>query len=261
MSAVKRTAERITAVMLAFFITGLCINRCPTISYSEESYDLNAMAEEIVLLVNEARTEAGLEPLYMVPYLCDVSNVRARECIVSFSHTRPDGELFITALDEGLVPYTRAAENIAAGSGTAEATFDQWRNSEGHWAAIMNPNYTHIGVGVCYERNSEYGWYWEQLFVTTDIVLENQTIPERNKIVPESSGDINGDGSVNSFDLVVINKYLSGNTELNSLQLESADMLSDGIIDENDSLALRKYILGQLDTLPVTEDVIAEICS
>lgn len=219
--------------------------------------DFPAMAEEIVILVNEAREAEGLKPVYMVPYLCDVANVRVRECIFNFSHTRPGGESFVTALDDSLVPYSKAAENIAAGSDTAEATFNQWKNSPSHWASIMNPEYTHIGVAVSYDMNSEYKYYWEQFFVATNKKLDNQTIPERYKTVPKSSGDINGDAEINTFDLIKVNQYLADDTAfLNELQISSADMLKDGAITSADAMVLRKYILGEYKTLPVTMEML-----
>ena len=219
--------------------------------------DFKAMAEEIVVLVNEARTAEGLKPLYMVPYLCDVANVRVRESIFSFSHNRPNGESFITALDDSLVPYSKAAENLAAGSYTAEETFNQWKNSPNHWRSIMNPDYTHIGVAVSYDMNSEYKYYWEQFFVATDVALNDQTIPERYKTVPKSSGDINGDAEIDTFDLITINKYLADDTAyLNDLQVESADMLDDNVITSADAMMLKKYILGEYKTLPITMEML-----
>ncbi len=219
--------------------------------------DFKAMAEEMVILVNEAREAEGLKPLYMVPYLCDVANVRCRESIFSFSHNRPDGSSFITVLDDSLVPYSKAAENLAAGSDTAEATFNQWKNSPNHWRSIMNPDYTHIGVAVSYDMNSEYKYYWEQFFVAVSGKLNDQTIPERYKTVPKSSGDINGDAEIDTFDLITVNQYLADDTAfLNDLQVESADMLKDNAITSADAMVLKKYILGEYKTLPITMEML-----
>ena len=117
MTAVKKFADKLTSVLLSLLISGMCLNILPTAdANSAEQRDFNEMADEVCILVNEARAEAGLEPLYMVPYLCGAANVRARECITLLSHTRPGGENFNTVIDGGLVPFSRAGENIAAGS-------------------------------------------------------------------------------------------------------------------------------------------------
>lgn len=256
MNKLAKLRRRILSVIAAV-ATALCFTSGFFGSAHSDKQDLDAMAEKIVILVNEARADAGLKPLYMVPYLCDVANVRARETIVKFDHDRPDGSKFYTAIDYSLVPFEKAAENLAAGSDNAEATFNQWKNSPNHWKAIMNPSYTHIGVGVTNESNSEYKYYWEQFFVAYDGKLDGQTIPERYKTVPKSSGDINGDAGIDPFDLITINQYLADDTAfLNDLQIQSADMLKDGVITSADAMVLKKYILGEYKTLPVTMEMI-----
>lgn len=248
--------KRLLSVFAAFIVSVFFTSGFFAFANNNDK-DFKALAEEMVILVNEAREEAGLKPLYMSPYLCDLAHIRARECIASFSHTRPNGDRFISVLDDSLVPYTRAGENIAAGSGDAEYTFNQWKNSPKHWAAIMNPEYTHIGVAVTYEQNSECKYYWEQFFVATPKKLDNQTIPERYKTVPKSSGDINGDEEINNFDLIPINRYIADDTYfLNNLQLESADVFKDGHITSADAVVLRKYLLGEYKTLPVTMEML-----
>lgn len=260
MSIFKKVTCRIVSFISSIVFTMCVVTSFPVVAEGEQqqAQDLNAMAVEIVVLVNQARAEAGLRPVYMVPYLNDVAKVRARECVFSFSHTRPDDTPFITALDENLVPYWRAAENIAAGYGSAEKTFEQWKNSPGHWAAIMNPNYTHLGVAVAYDENSVYKYYWQQLFVEVDDPLPGQYIPQEARAVPESIGDINSDAEVSIFDLVELNKYLAGTCELNDYELENADMLKDGVITSADAAVLRGYLLGEYDTLPMTMEMVLE---
>lgn len=257
MEHLKKYTDRIISVFMSLVITTLCMN-CPMKSEGSGEPDLKDMAEQIIVLVNEARAEEGLDPVYAVPYLCDMAYVRARECISSFSHERPDGSSFIDIVDYSLVPWASSAENIAAGMNTAEATFNQWKNSPKHWAAIMNPDYTHMGVGVAYEPNSDYQWYWEQLFVKLDSnvcpsgELNGQYFPIKYKIVPQAAGDLNGDGVIDSFDYVLLKQYLSKEVTFNPLQVESADLLMDGAITYSDAAYLRKYILGEINKLPVS---------
>lgn len=262
MSIFKKVTCRIVSFVSSMVFAMCFVLNFPVFAEGEEqqqnAVDLNSMAVEIVVLVNEARAEAGLRPLYMVPYLNDVSKVRARECVFSFSHTRLDGTSFISALDENLVPYWRAAENIAAGYSTAAQTFEQWKNSPGHWAAIMNPNYTHIGVAVAYDENSTYKYYWQQIFVEVDDPLAGQYIPREVRAVPESVGDLDSDAEVTIFDLIDINKYLAGTREFNEYELEHADLLKDGVITSADAAVLRGYLLGEYDTLPMTMEMVLE---
>ena len=269
----KRLLSKITAVVSA--VTLLCFvsdfSSTDTTAADASQDKLDSLTKTMEILINEARSELGLQPVYVVPYLCEVSALRAKETSFKFSHYRPsqaeidagvsdpnDNTLkFSTAIDLDIAPYFYCAENIAGGNATAEATFNQWKNSPSHWAAIMNPEYTHIGVAVSYDQNSAYKYYWEQFFVATDKKLDNQTIPERYKTVPKSSGDIDGDADINAFDLITINQYLADDTAfLNDLQVSSADMLKDGVITSADAMVLRKYLLGEYKTLPVTLDML-----
>lgn len=263
MLELKKSRRRVISAVSAFIFMLYCVSAFPMKSSGEEEVNYRELAEQIVVLVNEARAEEGLDPVYMVPYLCDVSYVRARETISYFSHDRPDGQSFITAMDDGLVNYSIAAENIAGGNSTPEATFEQWRNSPKHWATIMNPEYTHIGVAVTFEPNSQLKWYWEQLFVALDTgsqtSLDGQYIPERNMIVPKSSGDVNGDGEIDLYDVITIEKYLNEGEELNDLQLRSADVLADGKVNSSDVRALRYYVLGDCESLPIDSEKYTEL--
>jgi uncharacterized protein YkwD len=88
--------------------------------------------------------------------------IRAKECAVSFSHTRPDGtSCFTVGTEAGCSIY---GENIAAGYWSAEAVVTGWVNSPGHYANMVNPVFTSMGVGTYYDSSSEYGIYWTQLF-------------------------------------------------------------------------------------------------
>ena len=275
MSTVKKISGKVSAVAVAFVMLICVLASFPSRAVAEEKeMDFAAMSEELAFLINEAREDAGLEPLKIVPYLCDISHIRARECITLFSHDRPDyisdfiiddnGEKYFgfeTAIDFNLVPFIWAGENIAAGNQTPQATFDQWKDSPSHWGVIMNPNYTHLGVSVTYEENdaSNYHYYWEALFIGCGLELKNQYSPRRERVRPISTGDINGDGKIDSFDLITINKYLAQETEFNELQMESADLLKDGAVNSDDAEVLKMYLLGECDTLPMTFEMLLKI--
>lgn len=122
----------------------------------------SAFLLEVVRLVNEERAKEGLSALTLSERVQAAAMVRAAECEQSFSHTRPDGSSFSTALKEQNVTYRSAGENIAWGQRSPEEVITAWMNSSGHRANIMNPNYTTIGVG--YYKNANGTRYWCQLF-------------------------------------------------------------------------------------------------
>ena len=118
--------------------------------------------EQVVTLVNKERAKAGLNKLEMDTKLQTAAAKRAKELKTLFSHSRPDGSLCFTVLNEYNVIYMAAGENIAMGQTTPEAVMNSWMNSEGHRANILSGNFTKIGVG-CYQYNGRL--YWVQLFI------------------------------------------------------------------------------------------------
>lgn len=123
----------------------------------------DAFANQVVKLVNEERAKAGLSPLSVNSKAANAAQTRAREIEKSFSHTRPDGSSFNTALTEAGVSFRGAGENIAYGQTTPQQVMEGWMNSSGHRANILNANYTSIGVG--HYKNGAGVDYWTQLFI------------------------------------------------------------------------------------------------
>lgn len=128
----------------------------------EESNEEDTLAEQVVKLVNEERAKRGLSPLTIETNIEAAALVRAKETEVSFSHTRPNGSSFSSALKEQGVSYQGAGENIAWGQKSPEAVMQAWMNSDGHRANILNAKFTKIGVG--YYQNGQGTNYWTQLF-------------------------------------------------------------------------------------------------
>lgn len=121
-----------------------------------------SFARQVVDLVNQERAKEGLSPLSIDEKAVSAAQVRAREIETSFSHTRPNGSSFSTALTESGASYRGAGENIAWGQKTPEEVMKGWMNSPGHRANIMNEKFTSIGVG--YYQNAKGVNYWTQLF-------------------------------------------------------------------------------------------------
>ena len=117
---------------------------------------------QVVNLVNQERAKAGLSPVTADTSIQAAAQVRAKEIEKSFSHTRPDGSSFSTALTQQGVTYRGSGENSAWGQKTPEQVMNGWMNSDGHRANILNKNFTKIGVG--YHQNASGTNYWTQLF-------------------------------------------------------------------------------------------------
>jgi uncharacterized protein YkwD len=51
-------------------------------------------------------------------------------------------------------------EDLGAGYATANAILAGWQGSAAHNAVLLNPNYNAIGIGLVFDPNSTYKWYW-----------------------------------------------------------------------------------------------------
>lgn len=137
------------------------INEPETDNSTPDSEALS-FAEQVVALVNAERAKVGVGALTLDKEIEAAALVRAKEIETSFSHARPDGRSFSTALTDAGITFRGAGENIAWGQRSPEEVVNAWMNSEGHRANILNAKFTKIGVG--YYRNSAGRNYWTQLF-------------------------------------------------------------------------------------------------
>ncbi len=129
---------------------------------SQPDTETLSFPEQVVKLVNEERTKAGLSEVTLDKNMEAAALTRAKEIETSFSHTRPDGRSFSTVLTDNGITYRGSGENIAWGQRSPEEVMKGWMNSDGHRANILNPKFTKIGVG--YYRNAAGRNYWTQLF-------------------------------------------------------------------------------------------------
>ena len=126
---------------------------------SNSDTGLRAIAIEANNLVNDIRSEAGLDSLQWDQNLETVSTVRAKECSESFSHTRPGGSQWYTVNSK-----IQGGENLAFGFDTAEEAVDAWMNSPTHRDNILYDEFSKCAIsiyqtddGTCYWAQ-EYGY-------------------------------------------------------------------------------------------------------
>ena len=128
---------------------------------NNSNISVSAYAQEVLKLVNEKRSANGLSPLSFDTKVQKAADTRAEEIKKNFSHTRPDGKSFSTALSDVGAAFSGAGENIAIGQKTPDEVVSAWMNSSGHRANILNSKYKYIGIG-CVKSGS--GYAWTQLF-------------------------------------------------------------------------------------------------
>lgn len=112
---------------------------------------IDISSQQLLLLTNQARQQAGLSPL---SYNAQLAQAASRKAADMFSHnywahidpvTGATPWVFIH--NQGYV-YTYAGENLARGYPTAEDTMSAWMASPSHRENILSPNYQDIGFAI-----------------------------------------------------------------------------------------------------------------
>lgn len=134
-------------------------------SYPEHQWD-EQFRQEVLELVNSYRAENGLPELEMGDdALTAAAQLRAQEIAQQPSHTRPDGRVCFTALEECGATDEAVGENAAWGCASPQEVVEAWIDSEDHRANILAPDATKMSIGYYWDASSDYGHQWIQLFV------------------------------------------------------------------------------------------------
>lgn len=121
----------------------------------------STFASQVVNIVNQERTKAGLKPLTSNSALTAMALDKAKDMYNNgyFDHTSPTYGSPFNMMSSYGIRYSYAGENIAKGQQTPEAVMTAWMNSAGHRQNILSPNFTQIGVAY-------YNGEWVQEFIS-----------------------------------------------------------------------------------------------
>ena len=125
---------------------------------------LTAEEQQMINLVNQERTSRGLKPLTVDMTLVKTARMKSNDMIAKnyFAHQSPTyGSPFDLMKSQG-VTYRTAGENLA-GAGSVQSAHNNLMNSPGHRANILNPNFTHIGIGIV--KGGPYKMMFTQHFI------------------------------------------------------------------------------------------------
>lgn len=114
--------------------------------------------------VNRLRTAAGIAPLRMCYRLTRSAQGYAASMgnRDHYGHVGLDGSNVWQRVVASGYRAAIAAENIGAGQRTVAEVMGDWRESPSHYAALVDPTYTHIGFGFLAAFNAKYPTYWVQ---------------------------------------------------------------------------------------------------
>ncbi|MDV6376826.1 CAP-associated domain-containing protein [Sporosarcina sp. GW1-11] len=126
-----------------------------------------SMERQTFELTNQLREEHNAPLVINDEKLATLSWEHSQEMIFQkySSHTAPSIEIFAERLKLAEIPNTKAAENTAFNYIDAIETVHGWLNSPKHREVLLNPSFTHMGVGV-------YNKYYTQSFITQNKTIE-----------------------------------------------------------------------------------------
>ncbi len=170
--------KRITSLILCL---SLVLSLCVTGAWAAETNTApqnicSTQAWQVLKLTNKQRLANGLLPLSTFGLIQQAVDVRVSEVTKRFSHMRPDGTDPYTALTQVGLSYSSSGENIAAGQTSPSSVMNAWMNSDGHKQNILDPVYTHVGIGytnkpctiVTETGVGQISHGWVQLFMNKD---------------------------------------------------------------------------------------------
>lgn len=126
---------------------------------------LTAQEEEMLKLINQDRAQNNAPPLQIDMQITNIARVKAQDMIDNhyFSHYSPKYGSPFDMLKSIGVSYVEAGENIA-GNQNVQNAHKALMNSPGHRKNILNPHFTHIGLGI--KSGGRYGNMFSQMFVS-----------------------------------------------------------------------------------------------
>ena len=129
-------------------------------------------ARMLIDLINQERGAAGAAALRTDENLMKAAGQREAELAKQYTHIRPDGREYHTAMsDLGLNP-DGSAENIALRRDDSALEMNkQFSNSPGHKKNMLNAEYSRIGVSV-YRDGKKY--FWVELFAGEEVSAQKE---------------------------------------------------------------------------------------
>lgn len=123
---------------------------------------------DVLTLVNQERSKNGLGALSWGGVCKTAADVRVKEQMTSYSHTRPDGSSWSTACPEIAETGGKIGENLAVDNAAVspQTVVQTWMNSPEHRKNILDPDFKFLTVGFIFDPNSQHKTYWSQYFST-----------------------------------------------------------------------------------------------
>jgi uncharacterized protein YkwD len=120
---------------------------------------------EVIELINKERIKEGLDLLIEQSQLTQAARLHSQDmaCNRFFSHISPSAGDVVARIAAQGYQYSTVGENIATGYNSPVSVVQDWMESTGHRANIMNELYTQVGVGYAFLDEGPTANYWTLL--------------------------------------------------------------------------------------------------
>ncbi|HYM64872.1 MAG TPA: CAP domain-containing protein [Candidatus Sulfotelmatobacter sp.] len=110
----------------------------------------NISDQELLVLTNQKRQEAGLSPLSLNSTLSQAASSKASDMFGKdyWAHIAPDGTTPWVFIKSSGYNYVYAGENLARGYSSAPDVVNAWMASPEHRKNMLSSNYTDVGFAV-----------------------------------------------------------------------------------------------------------------
>ena len=171
-----------------------------TVAVVTEDQVIKKYQKEAMRLINEYRSNAGVDPLQADNGMKQTAELRARECMqkfedamaagqtsftAEFAHSRPDGSPYSRAFpDKYLHGGWLVNENVAVGYEVPVSMCRGWYNSSGHRTTMLSTHYDRGYVGLSIADNGRFYWTLEVAGLSNATVEGGEVSDEDKAIEP-----------------------------------------------------------------------------
>jgi PKD repeat protein len=134
--------------------------------------DVLPIPDQMLWYINEARRQAGLEPVSWRFSLSRAAQQHANDMATNFllGHIGADGSTPQDRLQQ--VSYVEGyftGETVAGGFNSARTAVQFWLDSLNHRVVLLNPEADQVGTGQSTNNNAPHVWYWVAEFASIEI--------------------------------------------------------------------------------------------
>jgi len=125
---------------------------------------LTAREQQMLDLINKDRQANGLNPLQADMRLTQLARMKSQDIVDNnyFAHTSPTYGSAFDMFRANNISFVRGGENLSK-AGSVQVSHYRLMNSTNHRANLLNPHYTHIGIGIV--NNNPSGIVATQMFI------------------------------------------------------------------------------------------------